>query len=290
MAQQISLFIVPTDALKIIFFYSPYSDWTTLSRVCTEWNLFLQLNMDILIWKPIYDEMHLSNVQPSNSTEASPKFHAVVKTFFQKNREDIDFIVKEIKDDQELAKCLHTDSWPLEAFNAKPAIERSRLMWKALHFDATPVLVKLMGDSRSKYSKQLQQLRRQNRNCAEDALEFQKTNRAFPIALSLIEKHKVPYDKSEFVCALLPCFYYNEITKQLLFNIVKSHTDLSKLNQMNFPPIDESPLNPTQTIISLCTIQSSGITTDDLVACKIIHGDAYSLLNALVLGLGRPPT
>lgn len=282
--------MVPSDAWKIIFSYTPHSDCAVLSSVCTDWNLFLQQNMDILLWKPIYDEMHLSNVQPSNSTEASPKFHAVVKTFFQKNREDINFIVKEIKDDQELAKCLHSDSWTLEAFKAKPAFERSRLMWKALHFDATPVLVKLMGDLRSKYSEQLQQLRRQNRDGVENALEFQKTNRAYPIALSLIEEHKVPYDKAELVCALLPCFFYNEIAKQLLFNIVKSHSDLSKLNQMNFPPIDPPlPLDPTQTIICLCGL-SSEVTIDDLVACKIIDDVAYSMLNALVRDLGRVPT
>lgn len=224
------------DILKVIFSHTAFLDYPSLFRVCTHWNSCLTQNIDDLFWRPLYNEMFPKKLQ-ANHIGPTHQFQAIVKTLLQNHRKEIDYIVSQMNNDDVLAKCLHSDAWKLEDFNTKPAFERCQLMWKALFVDATPILVHLINGYTAKCEA------RENRgfngfNRLQDILSFyrqlQSDDQSLPIVLSLIEKHKVPFDKIEIICALMPINDKDPKAMAIICIIIKAHQDLSKLKGRNY--------------------------------------------------------
>jgi hypothetical protein len=225
MTQQIGPFYV--DIWMNIFPHLPITEYPALTQVSKLLNEFLTEKF----WKPAFGIQFPTNVQQQKSEEIP--YNMRVAVLFQKNEEEIDFIVDQIKDDAELAQCLHTNEWKLEIFKELSPFDRSRLMWKAMFHDATPILVKLVSDS------YVRNVVRQDGFYVEVSPQFGNTDRFLPIVKSLIEQHKVPYDKVDFICALLPGFYLSSIEEQLIFSIIESGEDLSNLKGKTFQDPDE---------------------------------------------------
>lgn len=269
MGQPSLLSTMPFDPLTVIFSYTN-SNYTSLIQVNKHWNSCLEQNGELLFWKPIYDEIFPSNVQPSNGAEVPPKFQALIKAFFQHNRGHIETIIKLIKDDAELAKCLHTNDWSLKEFKNQPSFQRSRLLWSAMHRDATPVILRLLEETFPLFlgvatPEGIIYVDEEDFNA-----EFNHRNPYRPVILSLIEQHKVPFDKAEFICALLPWTSLLDFALPTIFKFIKSHEDLSKVKNLSYiHPYGDHPVAAFQNLIGLCEHHNAGITHEDLMLCKL---------------------
>jgi hypothetical protein len=197
------------------------TEYPTLTRVCQPLNELLTEKF----WKPSFEIKFPINVQQQKSEDIP--YNMRVAILFQKNGEEIDFIVDQIKDDAELAKCLHSNDWTLKIFKELSSFDRSRLMWKAMFQDATPVLEKLVSGLYTNSLEARDAARQDDHSVVMK--NFIKADNFSPIVKLLIEKHKVPYDKVDFICALLLVIRVSSIAKQCIVNIIDSGEDLSKL-------------------------------------------------------------
>ncbi len=274
MTQAPSFATLPADPLMIVFSYLPFGEVSALGQVCIDLNSILKDKAETSLWKPVFKEMLPNTVEPISSKDAPLPIQVAVKAFFLENRKMIDSIVNEIKDDKQLAKCLHTKASNLEEFKAKPAFERSRLMWRALHQDATPVIVKFLEDSFS-----------ENVRLAGDPWENPfidpvndpnivqfKDDRFTPIVVSLIQNHKVPYNKIDFICALVPLMEATGFGMPLLLNIINSHADLSELNHRTCIGPMQMRLSVVQSIyVFLAHRPDAPLTNNNLKQCNIFY-------------------
>src|SRR5579871_377589 len=140
---------LPLELALNIFAYIYIPD-ASLNRVCKKWNTLVVNNA---LWKPILREINPDMFQQFESGQITSEVEEAVKSFFNAHRSDIHFIADLIEDDDQLAKCLHTNQWTLEEFKNKSAFERSRLIWKAMHKDATPILVHILSAACPSYEK-----------------------------------------------------------------------------------------------------------------------------------------
>ena len=284
MAQQVTAFNLPSDATVVVFSHMPYTQQiTSLNQVCKSWHALLNTNKDALFWQPFYQEMSLQNVQPASPEELPVNYQAVVKAHFQENRENIEFIISLMQSDDQLTKCFHLEDCNLNAFKMKASIERFRLVWRALLQDATPVLVKLFRDLAKAQSnlftdaieraKNSQSLPKGEESASKILCSFKESEKYSPTIRSLIEKGHLPYDKAEVIHAMLPVIYTVDLAKPLLFNILKSREDLSKLRTMECNIHFPGASNAAMAIVQLCLDRGiyQQVTLLDLVRCKLIH-------------------
>jgi hypothetical protein len=237
MASNINSFPVPlpTDLSLRIFSHVPRKRYADLSTVCREWKALLDMN---LLWEPVLQEILPKTYQNYTNNLATSSLKAVVSTFFIKSCADIQFIVNLIKDDDQLAKCLGMDRWTLEGFKDKSPFERSRLFWKAICQDATPIFVTLLQNVRPRFRECILTYDGEP-SVDRDAVSQQRSaiQKATSIVGSFIHTHAVPFDAPDVICALLPFIHLNPNAEELIISFIKSHINLSGLKGKHFIPL-----------------------------------------------------
>ncbi|MGC2594648.1 MAG: hypothetical protein WA347_00030 [Rhabdochlamydiaceae bacterium] len=278
----------PEDMALTIFKEVPVEDHAQLNRVCTQWRSFLSHHANPL-WKPFLMEIspRTFQIQLERNT-ISGDLQSSVKAFFQHHRRDCDFILSLIRNDQELATCLHTNRSTLEEFKDKSAFERYCLTWKALNRDATPILITLINNiapACEGYMRAHKGIRR------EVYSAFQKQEKFFSITISLIQQYAVPCNAEEIVYASLVQMQFAQSGAMILIaNLVKSHVDLSGLKNrsLSLRSPDQNMVWAPQRLFEMScsfnkmqTDPKNCILSEDI--CKVFKVDKFRLIDGKIL-------
>jgi len=241
--------------------------------VCKAW---MNLLVDKALWKPVMADLKWDH--ECEQMENDPSFCGYITevlTFLKENSDDMKFIGESIKDDVELSQCLHTDQWTLEEFKKKGLLERSQILWKALHQGATPILVNLLGRVSHKWEEFSSNEGTKapfinNRQAMVN--EFNKMEKFSVIATTLIQKHKVLCNPVDVIYALIPAFYVSHRAEDLLVYFLKSGKDLSTLAQMTFV---SGPASAVILIYCRHLLFKGRLALQDLIKCKLLQEQDY---------------
>jgi len=241
---------LPESALHFkIFENIPLGQYGALSTVCKDWNH--SLFEEKALWMPICKTMLGPKAyQKLVADNSSPDFKAVVKSFFNENKDRMELIVYSFNSDAQLRNCLHSKTLTLQEFKAKSSLDRSRLLWKALYTDATPILIALV----------------------EKATPLPSVNRHLrvDIASYLIEIHQVPCNMVDVICFIFNAWSCHG---DIMINCIRSHADLSELENRTYVAGWNPTLRVKSALLDSCRgwIQEGKITRDDLIACKLVQ-------------------
>src|ERR1700722_3818015 len=237
-----------------IFENFPLEQYGALSTVCTNWNKFFE---EKALWMPVCETMLGAKAyEKLVADNSSPDFKAIVKSFFDENKAHMELIVYWFNDDAQLRNCLYS-TLTLQEFKAKSSLDRSRLLWKALHTDATPILRRLIAKS-------------------NPSLFYIAPTTPSPAAVAywLIKDHQVPCNMVDVICSTFEssAYSYSDIENMMIY-CIKSHTDLSGVEHRVYRTEFDIISKAKSSLLSLCNfwIAQDKITRDDLIACKLIQ-------------------
>jgi hypothetical protein len=254
---------LPSDSLWHIFSHTSYKDWPQYQRVCKQWDdVFNQR-----IWPSISQENFAIRFQQLNNDPILMR--KAILNFLITNQKTADFIIEQVnsEDNQELAQHL-VDNHELNVLKTGSLMHRSQLIWNKIFTDATPILVKFITDSRDQF------IAYKDNHSSKDMnvlIKYCEKDKFSPIIESLIKKCNVPYNKADFICAVMPSLYINSIVKPLILQIVYSHEDLSALKGRTWvrPGVNQQvPIVPSLRKICLHAANNQTMV-DALTACKL---------------------